>query len=104
MAELSERNAVTNSALVEIAVAIALDLKAARALIARQQEALQLITPEGGDWWCPTCQQHLSSSRVTNAECCDTCGTYLAGVSDPEWVAKARAAIAAADQFLRGKQ
>lgn len=28
-----------------------------------------------GDWFCPSCKDYLSGSRVTNDEKCDTCGT-----------------------------
>ena len=28
-----------------------------------------------GDWYCPTCDEYLSGSRVTFSEHCDTCQT-----------------------------
>jgi hypothetical protein len=59
-------------------------------------EALEAVVPPGEDWWCPTCHEALPGSRVTNTEHCDTCGTYIGGTNTPEWVDKARAAIAAA--------
>ena len=42
--------------------------------------------PEGY-WYCPRCQEELSSSRVTYQELCDTCGTavtYVDGVESYE--------------------
>ena len=33
-----------------------------------------------GYWYCPQCQEALPSSRVTNHELCDTCGTSA------EWI------------------
>lgn len=36
------------------------------------------------DWYCPTCKDYLSGSRVTFNECCDTCGTKLTDVVCPE--------------------
>ena len=61
----------------------------------RALAALEAIVPPGDDWWCPTCKQALDGAHVTNQECCDTCGTYLAGINSPEWVEQANAAIAA---------
>ena len=68
-----------------------------RALCQRKRAlaALEAIVPPGDDWWCPTCKQALDGAHVTNQECCDTCGTYLAGINSPEWVDQANAAIAA---------
>jgi hypothetical protein len=57
------------------------------------REALEAIVPEREDWWCPTCKASLDGSRVTNGECCDTCGTYLGGINTPEWITQARAAL-----------
>ena len=59
-------------------------------------DALKDVTPDTEDWWCPTCQEALSPGRVTHADRCDTCGTYLGDIATPAWLTKARAAIAKA--------
>jgi len=60
--------------------------------------ALEAIIPEEGhsDWWCPTCKEFVGGWEVTYQEIHEKCGTFLGGVNDPEWITKARAAIAKA--------
>lgn len=69
-------------------------MAAATELLALLKEAVP-TTDDG--WWCPTCHEIVDGGRVTFQECHQDCGTYLGGVNDPEWVARARAAIARAE-------
>jgi len=60
--------------------------------------ALEAVIPEEGhsDWWCPTCKEFVGGWEVTYQEVHEKCGTFLGDINDPEWITKARAAIAKA--------
>ncbi len=60
------------------------------------REALGLLDramPQSDGWWCPTCQAEIPPSRVTFGEHCESCGTHLGSLANPEWVAAVRAII-----------
>jgi hypothetical protein len=63
-------------------------------------EALEAVAPPSDAvldaWWCPTCKRTVDRQEVTWEMRHEDCGTYLLSVSNPAWVQKARAAIAAA--------
>lgn len=63
-------------------------------------ELLESVVPSAGTsndaWWCPTCKRTVDRHEVTWEMHHEDCGTYLLSVSNPAWVQKARAAIAAA--------
>lgn len=82
--------------LVNIVAAHGKQLAKAIALHQELVDTLETVVPTGDDWWCPTCQEGLSGARVTNSECCDTCGTFLGDIATPEWIEKARAVLAKA--------
>ena len=41
------------------------------------QAAEQTALDEPGYWWCPECEEEVTSTRVTFQECHDTCGRHV---------------------------